>query len=384
LDGGHEDKEAMMRFVDPRRRFRLAVLLTTTLMAASVGSGVPAQAAAQLGEASLSASAESTNDSGTDSCSRTFTTSDSCSVARSGSLRDTSGSASASVQSTLGYTGQDLVLIFMAGSASGQATAAEFESAYGESSASARVEFDVVTPTLAIISGRLRASANGATPCSEIELSGPGTSLWIQAPGSECSASRTSGRLLEGLTLAPGAYVFKGRAKGGTSVPDGGGSASSSAEFDVNVQLITCANPYTDGDDVIEGTPGNDVLCGGAGNDTINGRGGNDRIFGGPGDDIISGGPGNDRIDAGEGNDVVKGGDGNDVLKGEDGNDKLLGEAGDDRITGGSGRDVMKGGPQRDDLRAKDGKRDRVDGGPGRDVATVDRVDRVTNVEVRR
>ena len=108
--------------------------------------------------------------------------------------------------------------------------------------------------------------------------------------------------------------------------------------------------------DSIVGTSGRDVLCGLGGNDRLSGRGAADRL---------------------------EGGLGNDVLDGGSGNDALYGQAGNDRITGGAGIDTLDGDAGSDTLLARDGGRDLVSGGGGRDTALLDKVDRVTGVEVK-
>jgi hypothetical protein len=75
---------------------------------------------------------------------------------------------------------------------------------------------------------------------------------------------------------------------------------------------------------------------------------------------------------------------GPDIICGLGGADILLGKGGNDLLVGGLGKDKLYGGPGNDRLMARDGKRDLVSGGPGRDVARVDRIDRLTGVEVRR
>jgi RTX calcium-binding nonapeptide repeat (4 copies) len=81
------------------------------------------------------------------------------------------------------------------------------------------------------------------------------------------------------------------------------------------------------------------------------------------------------------GNNVLLGRGGNDTLYGRGGNDVLEGGIGNDRLYGGPGRDTLLGGPGNDRLYARDGQRDVVNGGPGFDIAWVDKLDVVRNVE---
>jgi Tol biopolymer transport system component len=97
--------------------------------------------------------------------------------------------------------------------------------------------------------------------------------------------------------------------------------------------VIECDNnDYTDGADVIVGSPVDDHLCGGGGGDVIKGRGGNDVIYGDAGSDRILGQDGNDILVGGEGKDQLFGGAGKDKLKCRDGHaDALKGGNGQDR-----------------------------------------------------
>ena len=168
-------------------------------------------------------------------------------------------------------------------------------------------------------------------------------------------------------------------------------AARSSARFSV------CSHLGTPAPDVLRGTSGHDVICARGGDDTIRGGGGGDHVDAGGGHDrivlgggrnvvfarrgrdAVRGGTGRDAVDAGSGRDRVAGLAGPDVLLGEAGDDVLLGGPGDDEITGSTGRDRLEGGRGEDMLDARDGTRDVVDGGRGRDLASVDRVDRLTS-----
>lgn len=102
----------------------------------------------------------------------------------------------------------------------------------------------------------------------------------------------------------------------------------------------------------------------------LNGGNGNDALLGGLGNDALLGGPGNDRLDGNLGNDTLHGGAGNDWLVGGRGDDKLFGDAGNDKLNGGLGKDVVDGGDN-----------DPVSSTNPGDVAIVDSLDTVTNVE---
>jgi Ca2+-binding RTX toxin-like protein len=325
----------------------------------------PVAADATLTAGVVGADSEATNDGGSDDCEEPLTDSASCSVSSSGSRDGASGSASASVGATLGYDDLGfLTSLTTSGVARGRATATETERAYGESSSGAFVSFEVVNTATVIVQGSLRVADNGGSPCSSIRLfdmTQGGTTLDLRAQGSQCGWPGGTFRNLldEEVRLAAGAYQLSVRAIGGTFVEQGGGSKSSSASFDLDILLRTCDNEYTDGPDLITGTPGRDILCGGPGDDDIFGLGGNDRILGGPGNDTIEGGPGNDDIDAGPGNDrFVDGGPGLDEILGGPGNDgrftaagiSFTGGDGNDRLFGGDGVNAMSGGPGADSL----------------------------------
>jgi hypothetical protein len=130
---------------------------------------------------------------------------------------------------------------------------------------------------------------------------------------------------------------------------------------------VACTITGTDGDDVLRGTSKGDVICGLGGNDRIRGRAGSDVILGGPGNDSVAGGGGNDRL---------YGNAGRDILRGQSGRDRLVGGAGPDRLYGNAGADRLS---------ALDGKRgDRIFGGGGRDRASIDRGDRIRQIELLR
>lgn len=182
---------------------------------------------------------------------------------------------------------------------------------------------------------------------------------------------------------------------------------SASWDFD----FVFCSNSYSDGSDLVVGTPGVDVLCGGLGADEIHGGdsddvlwgdAGNDLLFGDLGGDVIEGGTGSDDIwgdsddncarladegdilDPGPGRtDDVHGCGGNDfILEGSSFGVTAFGGPGTDVMAGGSGPDIFRGGPGpdlmgsfggNDTLRGEGGNdelsghtgADLTDGGPG-------------------
>ena len=98
------------------------------------------------------------------------------------------------------------------------------------------------------------------------------------------------------------------------------------------------------------------------------GPGRNDvRVLGGvpvlPGPNLIQGNKGKDKIQGGQSDEQIKAGKGK------------------DNVNPGPGRDNVDLGPGRDTINSRDGDRDVVNGGKGKDVATVDRKDKVKNVE---
>jgi Ca2+-binding RTX toxin-like protein len=90
-------------------------------------------------------------------------------------------------------------------------------------------------------------------------------------------------------------------------------------------------------------------------------------------DAVINGGEGNDQLIAGAGDDHVNGGPGHDQILGGRGADALNGDAGNDRINAvdGGGVDSVDGGTHLAPTATR----------PGGDVALVDLVDVVVNVE---
>lgn len=164
---------------------------------------------------------------------------------------------------------------------------------------------------------------------------------------------------------SPAATGVVGGVSSSDQVDDGDGTAP-----DVVIETTRSGTP---GNDRLTGTPGDDRMDGKGGNDTLDGLGGPDELFGGLGRDVLRGGTGND---------LLFGGAGNDILDGGPGNDKLSGQAGDDRVTGGNGRDTLDGGAGNDTLNARDRQKDIVKCGSGRkDVATVDKIDKVSGCE---
>lgn len=84
-----------------------------------------------------------------------------------------------------------------------------------------------------------------------------------------------------------------------------------------------------------------------------------------PGPNVIQGNRNVDKVQGGQNDEKINGGKGNDV------------------INPGPGEDAVDAGPQNDRIDTRDGEPDKVDGGSGkRDVATVDKQDKVKNVEV--
>ena len=79
------------------------------------------------------------------------------------------------------------------------------------------------------------------------------------------------------------------------------------------------------------------------------------------------------------------------LIQGNKGNDKIQGGQSAEQIDTGKGKDEVNPGPGEDEVNTgaandkidtKDGEKDTVNGGKGRDEATVDKKDKVKNVEV--
>src|SRR5215217_1756650 len=78
-----------------------------------------------------------------------------------------------------------------------------------------------------------------------------------------------------------------------------------------------------------------------SGDDTLNGGNGNDGLWGFDGNDVINGDAGDDYADGGLGNDTISGGADNDTLLGQAGADTIGGGTGFDYLYGGAGADVF-------------------------------------------
>ncbi len=199
--------------------------------------------------------------------------------------------------------------------------------------------------------------------------------------------------------------------------PDGGtDTVQTSVNFaSNNIEIITLignASINASGDDnnnQINGNNAANLLSGGGGNDNLIGNSGNDSLIGGLGDDTLDGGGGSDSLDGGVGNDtyildnladivvensnggtdtvqttvnfvgqnievitligiapingtgdnnnnVINGNDGFNVLTGNEGNDTLRGNRGNDRLIGGLGNDSLDGGIGTDTLTGGSGR----------------------------
>jgi Ca2+-binding RTX toxin-like protein len=145
-----------------------------------------------------------------------------------------------------------------------------------------------------------------------------------------------------------------------------------------------------------QGTNGSDYLLGDGSNNEIYGLRGKDYVGGKAAADTLFGGTGNDEVAGGSGKDRMKGGSGVDTLLGRPGYDSLIDQPekgsfaqqssqhGAYQVQASSRPDRLLGGRGNDTIRARDGNRDIIRGGPGYDKAYVDRVDKVTGVEVER
>ena len=79
---------------------------------------------------------------------------------------------------------------------------------------------------------------------------------------------------------------------------------------------------------------------------------------------------------------VIQGNRGKDRIQGGKGGERINAGKGDDNVNPGKGRDDVNLGPGDDKANTRDGEPDKVNGGPGDDEATVDKKDKVKNVEV--
>lgn len=292
------------------------------------------------------------------------------------------------------------------------------EACCGGGDAFLEVEVSIDAPTTVWVEGDMQARLQGRG-CSEISLFSPssGDQLFNVDEGVDCGTQDVPSErsLSEEINLdVAGNHTIQLVAEtsaGRTGGPSSGGFAV------WNLRFGFCSNEFTDGDDVLTGTPEDDVLCGGDGNDEIDGLGGKDAIFGGPGNDRLTGGPGDDTLEGSFGRDTLAGGDDNDflfggpgddsgtapdneirVLEGGGGSDTIVGEEGDDSLYSGAfigspdnANDTLSGGPGNDLVSAAgdtgvhtlegNGGRDRIvggdnrdiiDGGPGHESDTVD------------
>ena len=248
------------------------------------------------------------------------------------------------------------------------------------------------------------ASSNDANNCTNVEvwLSGPSGVLYERTLGvgaeGWCGESAEAGALSG--SLAPGEYRLVLEVLG--EVDDSTAPASTSARAAANLQLGRgCDNDPSSYGSTVTGTAADDVLCGGLGDDVIDGQGGDDLILTGPGNDEVLAGAGDDAVYGSEGADRLDGGDGSDVLAGQDGADRIRGGWGrdtidgglgadelaggysPDRITGGGGSDTVDAGPGDDTVRGCDGTKDTLGGWRGTDRVFRDRVDDITGFETR-
>ena len=79
---------------------------------------------------------------------------------------------------------------------------------------------------------------------------------------------------------------------------------------------------------------------------------------------------------------TIQGGQRKDVIQGGQSDEQINTGKGKDQVNAGPGKDKVNTGPANDKINTKDGERDEVNGGKGRDEATVDKKDKVKNVEV--
>lgn len=152
-------------------------------------------------------------------------------------------------------------------------------------------------------------------------------------------------------------------------------SASGSVKWDFTFSI--CSNSFTDGPDLVIGTPEPEVLCGGLGADEIHGGEGSDIILGDAGSDFLAGGLGADDIQGGNGSDEIWGEEadhcsahdgGDDLDPGAGIDDVIHGCGGDDWIYPGSSNGVNAYGDQGTDRLFGGGGPDRFWGGGARDI----------------
>lgn len=371
-----------------------AVLALAASVLAAVP-GAPVVAATTVTSAQVSASVDATNATARQ-CEKAVVDLETCNVStRSSSpVQGASGNSTAMAETELVPEGPDDLAVSLFGTAGGSAVSSDTRSAFATGSAATQVAFDIDGPAVVLIRGTLDNSVVDEPACSRLRLSGPGTDLDLHAPGSRCPAGGSvAGSIDRALLLAAGSYLLRADASASATIPRDGGFGGARGRYDIDVEVRACDDTPTEGADTLCGGSGDDIIDALGGADVVMGAGGADTITGGAGDDILRGGDGGDDISGGLGRDLLvggadsdrlDGGDGVDELRGEGGSDDLFGRAYGDLLIGGPGRDHMEGGAGADDLRARDGSRDSVLGGSGRDIGRVDRVDRVSSVEVRR
>jgi Ca2+-binding RTX toxin-like protein len=205
-----------------------------------------------------------------------------------------------------------------------------------------------------VVEGTLITGHSSTAGCAEasMTLTGGSSEVFAVNQGPDCSPDLPrQTAVVEELQLAPGyttidlaAQAYSDSPCGATTCPASNGSAS------WDLTLSFCTNSFTDGPDLILGTPGRDVLCGGLGTDEIHGGDGNDLIFGGAGADDLAGGQGADIIDGEGGSDEIWGDsedhcnsiyDGGDDLIPGPGHDVMHGCGGDDWFHPGSSLGVL-------------------------------------------
>jgi Ca2+-binding RTX toxin-like protein len=130
---------------------------------------------------------------------------------------------------------------------------------------------------------------------------------------------------------------FSGPARGIEEIRFSDGTVWGSAEI-----AARTPPPFTDGADVINGTPFDDDYNALGGDDTVDGLAGNDTLRGGNGNDTLRGGDGNDTLYGDAGNDTLEGGAGTNRLFGGDGDDILVAASSTDILEGGAGNDVYR------------------------------------------
>jgi len=226
-----------------------------------------------------------------------LTSSTALSVNASNLTAKLTATASASLPSIVGGSGQDVITI---------ATGTTVTVDGGAGTDRVTITTDISGASIAnfenyYLSGNISSSAATTWTGKTIEVEGSDT----VASGYRTIAITTIDATTLDLSGITNSYVTS------YTLDNNGGTSALSYKGSTVADIITGSNTAAD---TIDGSSGNDQIQGGGGNDSLTGGSGNDSIGGGAGNDVIDGGSGNDTIDGGASVDILTGGTGNDVF----------------------------------------------------------------------